>query len=197
MEVAVNHHRNAPGMFRGHPSRLYDLVARGPLRRLYRGLADEIAASAPQGGTVLDVGTGPGVLLVELARRRPDLQLLGVDLSPDMAATARRNVAEFADRVTITAADGAALPYPDDSVDLVVSTLSSHHWDHPDRVVDELARVVRPGGRVAIYDVPIAPFDAIEAEAGALFTGAAPRRSPIRTAIRLFPNYVRLELIAA
>ena len=66
--------------FDGRRSRVYDFAARRLLRRFYRRLADDIAAVAPQGSAVLDVGTGPGVLLVELARRRPDLQLTGIDL---------------------------------------------------------------------------------------------------------------------
>ena len=76
--------RNTPNIFQGRSSRIYDLVSRRVLRGMYRRLAADVAGAAPNGGTVLDIGTGPGVLLVELAARRPDLRLTGVDLSADM-----------------------------------------------------------------------------------------------------------------
>lgn len=195
----MHFHRNIPIAFKGRHSRLYDLVARKPLRRLYAGLADDIAAEAPHGGTVVDVGTGPGVLLVELARRRPDLRVIGVDLSSDMIAAARRNLVEFGERARAFVGDAADLPLPDASADLVVSTLSSHHWDHPETAIGELARVVRPGGRVEVYDVRIAPFDVLEEESRRrhLFTGAPPSNTPFRTRVPIFPNYRKLVLTAA
>ena len=87
---------NCPALFSGRSSRVYDFLARRVLRRLYRHIADDLVAELPQKAEVLDVGTGPGVLLVELARRRADLRLVGVDLSADMVAAATRNIAEFA-----------------------------------------------------------------------------------------------------
>jgi len=84
--------RNRPAAFQGHSSRVYDIVARRLLRGVYRGLAADLAQTAPRSAAVLDVGTGPGVLLMALGRRRPDLALTGVDLSADMIATAERNL---------------------------------------------------------------------------------------------------------
>src|SRR5262245_2379538 len=123
--------RNLPGLFEGRSSRVYDLVARRVARPLYRRLADDIATIAPRGAEVLDVGTGPGVLLVELARRRPDLSLIGVDLSADMVAAANRNLQPYADRARVQVGDATRLPFPDASYDLIVSSLSAHHWDDP------------------------------------------------------------------
>jgi ubiquinone/menaquinone biosynthesis C-methylase UbiE len=195
----MHFHRNIPVAFEGRHSRMYDVVARRPLRRLYAGLAEDIAAEAPPGGTVVDIGTGPGVLLVELGHRRPDLRLIGIDLSADMIAAARRNLAGFDERASALVGDVADLPLPDASVDLVVSTLSSHHWDHPEAAIGELARVIKPGGRVEVYDVRIAPFDVLEAEARRrrLFTGAPPSSTPFRTRPSIFPNYRKLVLTAA
>jgi len=188
-------HRNVPRIFEGRGSRIYDLVARRLLRGFYRRLAGDIARLAPDGAAVLDVGTGPGVLLAELATRRPDLHLAGVDLSADMVAAARRNVRP-ADVVRV--ADVTDLPFPDDSFDLVVSSLSLHHWDHPEAAVPQLARVVRPGGRVCVYDFRFAPFDqlAVAAREIGAFTRDAPERVPVDTGIRLFPRCLRYTMYA-
>ncbi len=110
--------RNLPGLFQGRSTRVYDFVARRIVRRFYRRIADDLAATAPRGAAVLDVGTGPDVLLAELATRRPDLVLTGIDLSADMVATAARNLGT---RATVQVADVTALPFPDRSFDLVVS----------------------------------------------------------------------------
>jgi ubiquinone/menaquinone biosynthesis C-methylase UbiE len=152
-------HRNVARVFEGRSSRVYDFLSRRVLRGVYRQLAADAAPLAPEGGAVLDVGTGPGVLLVEFAKHRPDLSLTGVDLSADMIASATRNLEPFSDRAVARVGDVTRLPFPDGSFDLIVSSLSLHHWDDPEAAVPELARVLRPGGRVCIYDFPFAPFD--------------------------------------
>jgi ubiquinone/menaquinone biosynthesis C-methylase UbiE len=178
-------HRNLPKVFEGRSSRVYDFVSRRLLRGRYRRLAADIATLAPDGADVLDVGTGPGVLLVELARSRPDLKLTGIDLSADMVASATRNLQPFGERATVRVGDVTSLPFPDGSFDLIVSSLSLHHWDHPEAAVPELARVLRPGGQVCIYDFPFAPFDQLAEAAGTLsvLNGQSPQRTPIATGI--------------
>jgi ubiquinone/menaquinone biosynthesis C-methylase UbiE len=184
--------RNTPKVFEGRSSRTYDLVSRRVLRGMYRRLATDVAQVAPDGGAVLDVGTGPGVLLVELAARRPDLRLTGVDLSADMIAAATRNLRPFGERVSTRVGDVTSLPFPDRSFDLIVSSLSLHHWDHPEAAVPELARILRPGGRVHIYDFPFAPFDKLAdaARTRSVLNRRPPQRTPIRTGV-LFLHCVR------
>lgn len=81
--------------------------------------------------------------------------MIGVDLAPEMLATAedRAHGAGVADRVVFRVADAEALPLDDGSVDVAVSTLSLHHWRDPAAILRELHRMVRPGGRVLIYDL--------------------------------------------
>jgi ubiquinone/menaquinone biosynthesis C-methylase UbiE len=172
-------HRNLPRVFEGRSSRFYDRTARWLLRGMYRRFAADVARAAAPGAQVLDVGTGPGVLLVELARRRGDLRLTGLDLSADMIAAARRNLAPFGDRVSTQVGDVTNLPFPDQSFDLIVSSLSLHHWDQPEAGAAELARVLRPDGRVHIYDFGFAPFDAL----GTVLNGRSAQRSRIGTGI--------------
>jgi ubiquinone/menaquinone biosynthesis C-methylase UbiE len=176
--------RNVGRVFEGRSSRIYDFVSRRLVRRMYRRIAADIAQLAPQNAVVLDVGTGPGVLLVELATLRPDLRLTGVDLSADMISSAQRNLRPIADRATAQVANVTSLPFPDDSFDLIVSSLSLHHWDEPEAAVPELARVLRSGGRVHIYDFPFAPFDRLSAAARdtSALSGQS-QRVPIRTGV--------------
>jgi ubiquinone/menaquinone biosynthesis C-methylase UbiE len=177
--------RNTPKIFQGRSSRIYDLVSRRVLRGMYRRLAADVAGVIPEGAAVLDVGTGPGVLLVELAARRRDLRLTGVDLSTDMITTATRNLEPFSARAFARVGDVTSLPFPDHSFDLIVSSLSLHHWDDPEAAVPELARVLRPGGRVYIYDFPFAPFDRLTdaAQTRSVLDAAPPQRTPIRTGV--------------
>jgi ubiquinone/menaquinone biosynthesis C-methylase UbiE len=176
---------NTPRLFQGRSTRVYDLVSRRVLRGMYRRLAADVAGVAPDGGAVLDIGTGPGVLLVELANTRPDLSLTGVDLSADMIAAARRNLERFGDQASARVGNVTSLPFPDDSFDLIVSSLSLHHWDDPEAAVPELARVLRPGGRVCIYDFPFAPFEKLggAARTRSILNGRSPQRTPIRTGV--------------
>lgn len=195
----VIHLGSQSGSFEGWRSRIYDVLARWPMRRVYRRIAQDVAAMAPGRGAVLDVGTGPGVLLVELARRRSDLMLTGVDLSADMVALAERNLAAVADRASARVADVAALPFADESFDLVVSSFSLHHWEEPEAAVSELARVLRPGGALVIYDFTRAPFDRLEqgARKRSLFTGAPSQQTPFRTGLLVPGRCVRYVMTAA
>ncbi|MEV4713913.1 class I SAM-dependent methyltransferase [Micromonospora sp. NPDC049374] len=139
----------------------YDRMSRWALRGLYRRVAADVAAVAPQSAMILDIGTGPGRLLHELADRRPDLTLTGVDPSPHMIQVAEQAATSrsLGHRVRFQIADVADLPHPDGSVEVVVSTLSLHHWPDLAAAATELARVLRPGGRLMIYDFRFAPLD--------------------------------------
>lgn len=131
----------------------YDVIVGGVLMRgTFRRIADEVTVGVPDGGRVLDVGTGPGRLVAEIARRRPGLDVVGVDPSADMLSRSRRRTAALDNARTML---GAAedLPLADESVDVVVSSLSSHHWEDPAAALAEQERVLCPGGRLWLIDL--------------------------------------------
>ncbi len=154
----------------GPMATLYEKVAAPGLRQFHRQVALEITSSLSS-GRVLDVGTGPGHLLVEIARQNPDLDLTGCDLSQKMLKIAKQSferngmrcTEDLTDSVATTAntnrsirlvrADVRELPFADNAFDLVVSTISIHHWHNPARGIKECLRVTAPGGRCWIYDL--------------------------------------------
>ena len=147
----MSDHTSRLGFF--HHPRFYDQMNRVlRFRPLYtRTVADIARAGLPDGTRVLDAGTGPGRVPIDLARRCPGLHIEGLDLSAEMIAYARR-IAGPGSPVRFTAGDVADLPYHDDTFDLIISTMSQHHWADARAGMRELSRTLRPGGQVWIYD---------------------------------------------
>jgi ubiquinone/menaquinone biosynthesis C-methylase UbiE len=149
--------RKTPGGILVGDARVYDAVAhRLLLGSLFDGIAADVAAVVPAGGRVLEVGCGPGRLSIRLARRH-GLDVTGLDLDPAMIERARANAVrpEVGDerRPSFVVADVASLAFPDGTFDLVISTLSMHHWADPAGGLAEISRVLRPGGRALIWDL--------------------------------------------
>jgi ubiquinone/menaquinone biosynthesis C-methylase UbiE len=90
----------------------------------------------------------------------------GLDLDSAMVERARANARRADDLIgtqpSFLVGDVASLAFPDASFDLVVSTLSMHHWADPGAGLTEIARVLRPGGRVLVWDLRpgMVPFHA-------------------------------------
>src|SRR5436305_10801516 len=115
-------------LFYGWGSRIYDLLMVRHASGLYRRVTEDVVSVLSE-GKVLDAGTGPGTLARDIARRQPRLEVYGIDLSEDMIGLAREHAKreQLEERVHFDTANVAQLPYPDDSFDLVVSTISMHH----------------------------------------------------------------------
>jgi arsenite methyltransferase len=110
--------------------------------------------SIPPGGIALDVGSGPGNVTASLARAAgPDGLALGVDISEPMLTRAVR--AEAGQQVGFLRADAQGLPLRDNTIDAVVSIAVLQLIPNPAAALAEIARVLRPGGRLALM-VPTA-----------------------------------------
>jgi demethylmenaquinone methyltransferase/2-methoxy-6-polyprenyl-1,4-benzoquinol methylase len=106
-----------------------------------------VARLPRDGGHVLDVATGTGLVAAALLRR--GFRVTGLDQSPEMLARAR---ARFDDRVELVEASAEALPFADASFDHVTFTYLLRYVDDPAATLAELGRVVRPGGCLAMLE---------------------------------------------
>jgi demethylmenaquinone methyltransferase/2-methoxy-6-polyprenyl-1,4-benzoquinol methylase len=107
---------------------------------------------------VLDVATGTGMVAAELLART-DCTVLGIDQSAQMLAAARKRFAGNA-RVELLEGEAEALPFADHSFDALTFTYLLRYVDDPAATMRELARVVRPGGRVASLEFYVPPWRA-------------------------------------
>ena len=110
---------------------------------------------APQPGErVLDVATGTGMVAARLAHRH-GARVVGLDQSPQMLAAARARLArspKLAERVTLVEAQAEDLPFADGEFDHLSFTYLLRYVDDPAATIRELARVVKPGGRIAMLE---------------------------------------------
>lgn len=115
---------------------------------------------------VLDVACGPGIVARVIAPHVATIT--GVDITPAMLAEAgKRAEAAGITNVAWREGDATRLPFADASFDLVVTRYSFHHFVCPARVLGEMVRVCRPGGRIVVIDIVQAPekvvaFDMME-----------------------------------
>jgi ubiquinone/menaquinone biosynthesis C-methylase UbiE len=121
---------------------------------------------------VVDVGTGTGFVAAGLAPRVRSV--VGVDSSPAMLAVAADNLHALGlDNVTLVEGTVDALPLDDDSVDAAVANMVLHHAQDPTAMLTEMARVVRPGGMVAITDEVEHTYEWMRTEQADLWLGFA------------------------
>ena len=138
-------------------ARRYDFVNRvlsigldkGWRRRTVRSLQ---LGEAPK---VLDLATGTGDLAIDIARMTPGATVVGLDPSPGMLAIAHDKIAkkQLADRVTLVEGDAQVLPYADGEMDAITIAFGIRNVPDRARALREMARVVRPGGRIAILEL--------------------------------------------
>jgi SAM-dependent methyltransferase len=148
--------KEVPGGILIGDAALYDALShRFLLGPLFERIAADIAAVAPSGARLLEVGCGPGRLSILLARRY-GFDVTGLDLDPAMIDRARANAEHSGHggggRPSFLVGDASSLAFPDASFDVVVSTLSMHHWTDPTAGLNEIGRVLRPNGRALVWD---------------------------------------------
>lgn len=130
----------------------YDLFARSMRDKGWNGIAGMIA-SGIKGGDILEVGSGPGYVGLELAKKLNPTSLTGCEISPAMIRFAEKNAAEYGISARYVQGNCMKMPFADESFDTVISNGSLHEWENPMLAFNEIYRVLRTGGRYCITDL--------------------------------------------
>ncbi len=181
----------------GYYDRMNTVMTAG-LHHRWRERAVDLAA-VPTGGRALDVATGTGDLAIALARRvGPEGEVVGADFSERMLDIARGK----APSLSWEWANALALPYPDDSFDAATVGFGARNFSDLEQGLAEMARVVRPGGRVVVLEIttPQRPplswffrlwFDRVVPVIGRL-AGESDAYAYLPSSVRRFPGPVEL-----
>lgn len=117
-------------------------------RKDYAEIVAEIEKETFQ--DVLDAGCGTGAILLLLQERYPDKRYTGIDLSSKMIAVARHKKKKGMEFIE---GDCEALPFKGRSFDVVICSMSFHHYPNPEKFFENVFRVLRPGGRLILRDM--------------------------------------------
>jgi demethylmenaquinone methyltransferase/2-methoxy-6-polyprenyl-1,4-benzoquinol methylase len=112
----------------------------------------QLAAKKPK--TVLDAATGTADVAIMAAKALPEAHITGIDISNQMLALGRDKIRQLGleDRIHLQTGDGEALPYPDHHFDAVTVAFGVRNFEHLERGLAELHRVLRPGGQIIVLE---------------------------------------------
>ena len=131
----------------------YEKASRMVVDGYYSQVADEIVSHIRQ-GNILDLGTGPGYLPIEIVKRAPDIHITGVDLSRKLIhmARAKAQKAGLASQLSFEVGNSGRLHFDDAVFDMVISTGMLHSLKNPVNVLKEIKRLLKQGSEAWIYD---------------------------------------------
>jgi ubiquinone/menaquinone biosynthesis C-methylase UbiE len=131
----------------------YEKATRLVIESYYRQVAVEITTHLKR-GIILDLGTGPGYLPIEIAKKSSEIQIIGIDLSRKLIQMARINAsaAGLADRLNFQLGNAGRLDFDDSAFDMVISTGMLHSLKDPVKVLQEIYRVLKAGGEAWVFD---------------------------------------------
>ena len=138
-----------PGPF----ASIYEKATRMVIESYYAHVAEEVVSNL-KAGKILDLGTGPGYLPIQIVKRSPSIRVDGIDLGRMLINMARKNAlkAGVADRLNFETGNAARLRFEDGSYDMVISTGMLHMLRDPIKMLRECYRVLKPGGEAWVYD---------------------------------------------
>ena len=135
----------------------YSETMKKQLGKEYNRFADNVINKVKpvQHSLVLEIGPGPGWAGIYLLKQRSDLKLEGIEASSDMVRVATVNAAKegLTEKALYKTGVGETMTnIPSQHYDLVISRDSLHHWEDPEKVFEEISRVLKPDGKIYIHD---------------------------------------------
>jgi ubiquinone/menaquinone biosynthesis C-methylase UbiE len=118
----------------------------------FRALAARLSRQIPPGSRILEVAPGPGYLAIELARRGR-YSVTGLDVSATFVEIAAKNAAAASVGIDFRRGNASAMPLEDDSFDFIVCRAAFKNFSAPAQAIDEMYRVLKPGGSALIIDL--------------------------------------------
>jgi len=120
----------------------------------YRRLAEKVV-SLFEGGKLLEIGPGPAYVSIEIAKRLPKVEIIGLEISDTMIEIAKKNAKEHevSEKITLKKGDASKMPLEDSEFDFVITSGSLHHWKKPIEVINEISRLLKPGCKAFISDL--------------------------------------------
>ena len=135
----------------GAIAKWYASLTRKSLDR-FQTLAQRVAAQLPPDASVLEVAPGPGYFAIELAKLG-NFRISGLDISTTFVEIARTNATKANVRVDFRHGDAAHLPFGDDTFDFILCSAAFKNFTEPKCALQEMNRVLRPGGKAMIIDL--------------------------------------------
>lgn len=124
----------------------------GYWRHDYRYQIEAIGRIRPD--RLIDIGCGPGAFLSLVETRFPEIQLSGLDLSEGMIRKAEERLSDDA---ILTVGDAESMPLESEQFQAVTCNMSIHHYPHPQDALNEMYRILRPGGFILLNDLDCIP----------------------------------------
>lgn len=128
----------------------------------YHRSAQQVAEMVAPGSTVLELAPGPGYLSIELARLG-NYHIVGLDISATFVEIAREKAREAGVAIDFRQGNASHMPLADASFDCIVCSAAFKNFSEPLQALDEMFRVLKPGGKALIIDLrPDVPLESIE-----------------------------------
>jgi ubiquinone/menaquinone biosynthesis C-methylase UbiE len=155
----------------GAVARWYARMTQKSLER-FKDLARRTAEQVPPPAQILEVAPGPGYFAIELAKLG-DYEITGLDISKTFIEIATANAAKAGVRVDFRRGNASSMPFADESFDFLVCSAAFKNFTEPKCALEEMHRVLRPGGRALIVDLRgDAPQEAINQAVKSMHVGA-------------------------
>jgi ubiquinone/menaquinone biosynthesis C-methylase UbiE len=118
----------------------------------FRALARRVAERIPAESSILEVAPGPGYFAIELAKLG-DYRITGLDISKTFVEIARANAEKIGVRVDFRLGNASSMPFGDEMFDFLLCRAAFKNFSEPVRALEEMHRVLKPGGEALIIDL--------------------------------------------